>query len=401
MFSLRSTGFARICLLVVLLLGEAVRVSHVTDVRTRTLDEEVYASYAATVAQDGPQRLPDTHRQFLVEANFGIPPPSRIGLPLVAAPLIRTLGLTPTTATAWVACGASLLTLVLLGLMTWQIYGPWIAVVATLCFAVFPPELALARRGWTDAVVGCLAVAAVWAAVRLLRQWTLSGLGVLAVLGIAMAITKEGAALQWIGVVAVLLALRPRRVVSLSIVCAVAGLSTLGVLSLAAGDPWRLWSVVSSVGGGHAGSWYAARYQSGPSYVLIVSLWQLSPSTMAWAGVGLIGLLARLVRRRDDVSLLYATVALAAVLLWPGVIWGWTNLRLTSPAFGPICVLAALGVRDAARLLMRPVGAPVALVVVVCLLAVGLRVDYARCLRAVVTADVQDMAPQFIAAALK
>jgi hypothetical protein len=127
-------------------LGAVLRVHHLGTVQVRTTDEQVYPLYAYRLATEGITSLPLQHRQHLTHGNFELPPPTRWGLPMMAAMLVPVAP-SRTTAVAWVSVAASVVGLAVVGLLGRRFLGRWEAVLAVSFLSIFPPDLAIARRG--------------------------------------------------------------------------------------------------------------------------------------------------------------------------------------------------------------------------------------------------------------
>ena len=146
----------KILLIGVILLGAALRIANLGNVIARSPDERAYALHAFGLEKNGFGSAigplctrPDPERR----ADF-YPPPTRLAFTLPVAAIMRLTGIYDERPGAYLSCAASILSLAAAIWIGLRFFGSWIAVFGGFFLAVFPPELVIARRCWSDALTG-------------------------------------------------------------------------------------------------------------------------------------------------------------------------------------------------------------------------------------------------------
>jgi hypothetical protein len=326
-----------------LLLGAGLRLVDLLPGRVPTPDERTYTAQANTLAHEGLAGLRRVTHAYLTAPTRFLPPPSRIGYTGPIATVMAVTGRIDTSIGAWISGAASCAGLVLIALIATHFFGPWVGAIATFLLATFPPDLVIARRAWTDAWAACLTYGMLYCAVRLGRgersRWLVVETLVFTSL---LVMTKETAAI--VCGLSLLWIIGSQGWASVRIVAAIAaiGCATLAFMAWTVGGIPVFWDIQTGYTSFHLANLYDIDYQSGPAHWLLVELWIMSPGTTA---LGLIGLLAAPFTgawRQRDAAVAVAGLVLAIVAL-PLLFPGWLNLRYSSPAFGPLCILAGAG----------------------------------------------------------
>jgi hypothetical protein len=325
------------------LLGLALRVLNLGNVGQRTPDEQVYASQAQVLLHEGVAGNRRLAAEYVRDTARLYPPPSRPGYVALVAGVMATTGTTDERAGAWLSCAASAAALTIAALIAARFFHPWIAVMATVMLAVFPPDLVLARRAWQESVVNCAAWLLLYWALALgsggARRWPAAALvgG-----GSAFLLVKETAVAVYalcLGWVALRLRWGSLRIG----LAAVAGaLLSTALLAWTLGGMSVLWDIRSGLRAANAANPYALEYATGPGYLLLSALWTTSPLTTGLATLGLVAVWRAPLRDRSA-ALAVAAFGLALLTLLM-ILPHFLNLRYASIAFAPLCILAATAV---------------------------------------------------------
>jgi 4-amino-4-deoxy-L-arabinose transferase-like glycosyltransferase len=348
-------------LAVVFILGCIVRVANV-GVASRSPDEKIYAAQARAAAQSGIQGTRRVVDAFLKNPELWLyPPPTRIGYSYLVAGVMKLTGTDDERAGSYLSCVCSILTLLTTIFLGLRFFGPWITVFGTLFLAVFPPELAIAQRCWTDAPVGLAGVLMayftmqIWSGEKSLRPLVL-----LPVAGSVAALIKETTPLFYGPyVLAALWALwRRRRLRDAAILfgaAAAGAAATIALRAVCAGSIAVPFRIMIDQAKHNTTNPYALDYCSGPGYLLLLAFWKLSPLTIVLVAVGmLLAWLRPAVRDRSSVLLLawLTMIAVAPYALVPH----WLNLRYASASFAPLCLFAGAGLWQLYQMVRRKAG---------------------------------------------
>lgn len=367
------------CVAVVCLLyfGISLRVRNLEIPTGRSPDETNYTAQAVRLLREGGAGLRGIAAEYLADPAARLAgPPSRAGYLWALAVTMKLTGRVDETAGAWLSCAASVGSLLLVALIGIRFFPPWATVFALLFFAIFPAELELARRAWTDGLVELLGLAVVYSAMEITHA-TVQGrprrfwYGVFVVAGCLGTVVKEFGAVTFalcaLWVVGLLLWRGQRRDALLVVAAGLVGAS-LCLLWLAhgVGGLDALLEIIRDWRGAHLANQYAIEFQSGPPSLLLRAIYTMSPGVGVCLVVLLLISLYKLLKinklDRGELSALAAPdTSLAAFasgyLLIPMLLPNWLNLRYVSLLFGPLCLLAGWTLAqllDAARQLPRP-----------------------------------------------
>jgi hypothetical protein len=344
----------------ILLLGAALRVSNL-DVTVRSPDERIYAGQARAALDSGVEGNRRIVSAFRANPQlWQYPPPSRIGYAYAVAAFMKITGNPTEAAGSDLSCLASILMLAVAAWLGLRFLGDWATVFGVLFLAVFPPELVVARRCWTDAPVALAGVAMLYLALEIWsgnrNRWIAL---LLALVGSAAAMVKETTVMIYAPCLAVALwaALRRARdlryaavVAVAAALCGAAAIAILGVCTGGIAMPFRI--VLDQIGHNSANA-YALEFASGPGYLLFVAFERLSPLTSVLSLEAAALLVAAFwIRRLDWVRGAPRDYSAALVLAWLTVLITvpyalvphWLNLRYASASFAPLCLLAGAGI---------------------------------------------------------
>jgi hypothetical protein len=319
------------------------------DVGRRSPDEYVYTGQARAVLSGGIAGTRALVDQFVKTPSLWLyPPPTRVAYLFSLAAAMKVTSIADFAAGSYVSCLASVLAL---GWGIWlavRFFGPRPAVPGAMFLAAFPSELAIARRCWSDAVVGLTGVAMLYCTLEIWngrKRWPCI---VLPVVGSAAILVKETTALLYAScLVASLWAAwsRDRRSAMLLLACTfLGGVAATALLAITTGSPIIAIQIMANQARQNALNEYALEYASGPAHLLWLALARMSPLTTVRATFGLLaGVLSpamqTLGRFRPHLMLAWLTIANTAIYV---VVPHWLNLRYASAMFVPLCLFAGL-----------------------------------------------------------
>ena len=392
-------------------LGTGLRLANLHNVTGRTPDETVYTKQTNVLFQSGNAGLRVLVAEYQNDPTMRLfPPPTRTGYLRMLAVTMRLTGKTDESAGAYLSCAASIGSLLLLALFGLRFFPPWAAVVALLFFAVSPPELELARRTWGDALVGFMALALVAVSAQITRDsrqplWyvlfvLLGGFGILVKESWPIVLVLCTGWVLWV----LLIELKDWKNACILLAGATAAVvgsiawlaSSVGGFSVVAG-------IFPNLIHANSANPYALEYQSGPGYLLLQAFWVLTPLVAVLCPLGLaviffsrpkLNLLLGGAGAGDWEVMRWSALLLLSFLAIPMMLPHWLNLRYLSPAFGPFCLAAGVGLRYAATWCWTrlPTVGRIALALLLAGgLAVAARQDYQRFRLMFVTNEVGDL----------
>ncbi len=329
------------------ILGAVLRVHNLGNVNSRTPDERVYTYQAKTWLDSGPVGMRQLIAEYKGDADTKLyPPPTRVGMIRMLAALMRWTGKYDESVGAKLSCAASLGSLLVLALIGIRFLPPWAALAGILLYDVFPADLGIARRTWTDALVELAGLLLIYFACEITRTparrvWYFF----FALVGSLGLLVKEsmpvpyGLCALWI--LWVLIRQRQWANVLILLLATAVGMSaSLWWLAHQVGTLADYVSIVKGIPGVNATNPYALEYASGPRYLMLLAFWILSPITSLLAVAGLAGVMLKQ-RERPLVFISCFTVAYIAIAM---AVPHWINLRYVGNTFGSVCLLAGLGV---------------------------------------------------------
>ena len=335
-----------IIVLVVLVCAAAgLRFANFRNVNTRTPDERVYTYQAKTWLESGRagiRSMVDEYKND--EETRWYPPPTRIGMIRIVADLMRWTGRGDESVGARISCAASIGSLVVLALIGIRFLPPWAACAAMLFYAVFPADLAIARRTWTDALVELAGLLLIWFTCEITRNpkrfiW----LPLFAAVGSLGLLVKEsmpvpyGLCALWI----LWILVRRREWIGVAILIGATAIgmgASLWWLANQVGSLADYVAIVMGIPKANAANPYALEYASGPPWLMLQAFWIVAPVACLLSIAGLLAVL----KKRDGALLFIASFTVAYI----GIAMAmphFLNLRYVGNTFGTFCLLAGLG----------------------------------------------------------
>jgi hypothetical protein len=395
----RRAGYAA---LGVLLLGAALRLQNVDNLRSRTPDERVYTAYAVAILDHGVAGIRTASADYIKDTQRLYPLPTRVGYTAPLAAAMKLAGSRDPRVGSWLSALASILGIAVAIAIGWRFIHPWAGVLGGLLLAVFPADLALARRAWTDSPLTLLGLIMLFCALSIAtgpRERDRWAGPVLILTGSIALLLKEGAVAIYgmCGLLAVIGLVRRklvRHAIVLSAGAAAGILLVLAVWTWVAGGWSEVVNIMAGVSAANASNQYAIDYATGPGYKILAGLWKISPAVAALSAAGLVLALRRKVP---------ALTGLAAFTLLfgalPMVLAHWLNLRYISIVFAPLCLFAAFAAIEGVRYARRRLpeldfhAAAAAVAVALLLISIG---DYQRFRHVWVENDVPDLTVRMI-----
>ena len=388
-------------------LGVALRIANLEGVAFRSPDERNYTAEANTLLQQGStgfSLLMDAHSK-----NPDLPGPARAGYLFL---LVRTMQLTAhkdVTAGAELSCAASIVTLVLLGLIAWRYFTPSVAMASVMLYAVSPMALMTARRAWEESVVEALALAMIYIACEITagsRHW--GWFLLFALLGGFSIAVKEVAtasyALCFVWILIVLLLRRERRSAMLfAALCVGAGAAAVAGLAYLLGGLTAFVQQYTLTAQFLARSQYSIAYEGGEPWRLLQGLWIVSATASVFALAGLAVALnwrsAFTVQRQIALALaIFTAVFMLLAVTQPHHL----NLRYVCPIFAPFYLLAGVGVYESLQWMRQHLAEterrPLAAILMATLI-VGAGVDYYHFRTRFTTPVMQDLSIRMVLSA--
>ncbi len=345
-------------LLVMIALGVVLRIANLDGVVNRSPDERNYTWEAATLLQQGSAGV---HTIIAAQPNnLSLPSPTRAGYLWLLAEMMRFTGeATPDTG-AKLACGASILSLLLLAILACRAFSPLCAIVSVSLLAVSPMALITARRSWQEAFVEALTLALLWLSYEICAgQRRLGWLISFATLGAYALTVKEVAALGFLlCVAAVLLVLFKRgetRIAWLVLgLCTLASGLALGWLAWLLGGVGVMMNSYTETAKFLTISDYSIVYEAGSQWQLALAFWLLSPLTLLLAFTAVaFASIKQLPFLQDRLHTLAFAGYIAIFLLLTAGLPHHMNLRYLCPVFAPLCLLAGVGLVQVVWLVQR------------------------------------------------
>ncbi|MSO20083.1 MAG: hypothetical protein EXQ56_06390 [Acidobacteria bacterium] len=370
--SLLRTRLGCVAVAFLLYFGMGMRVRNLEIPTGRSPDETNYTLQANRLVNEGSAGLRSIAAEYQSDPAARLAgPPTRAGYLWLLAATMRITGKTDASAGAILSCAASIGSLLMLTLIGIRFFPPWATLFALLFFIVSPAEQELARRAWTDALVGFLGLSLVYVASEIThgtqqrdmqqriwqqRVWH----WVFVLLGCVGIVVKEFGsvifALCAIWVLWVMLVQRKeyRNGLTLMVGGLVGTAAILAWLAYAIGGFSVLVETVLNWRGAHVANTYALEYQSGPGTFLLRAFYVISPMAGVLCAVGLAVLLVSRWKPgwmpaagADDPAdwpvirgmAIFSLGFLALPMLLPN----WLNLRYVSVLFGPFYLIAGVG----------------------------------------------------------
>jgi hypothetical protein len=395
----------------VLAAGAYVRTSFL-EVRRRGPDERMYTLYAREVARTGRAGVATVVSAFNSVGLLRLyPRPTRVGHYAPVGLAMRLGGFANVAVTALFSTVASLLALLVLARLATATWGPWGGVVCVGFAAAAPIDLAIAQRAWGDGILALVALLMLLAYRRFLgRPARLGWLAVVLVLGGYGVLVKEsglvvlGLATLGLGWYGFRLTGTWRPVLVAVGGAALVGAAVLALLVFLCGGYAAVVGVFRTPPGLDVPpSPYYHVFDSGGLGYYPRGLWALQPVSSVLGALAAVLVLARarfLLGPLDRPTQAFLTSVAWFVLLYGAVAFWVTNknLRILSPIYGPLALLAAVLVLGALDVIRRRARRPVffaAIAACAVLLCLGWFFDLERFVTFFVRQGIRDLATPF------
>jgi 4-amino-4-deoxy-L-arabinose transferase-like glycosyltransferase len=322
-----------------------LRLVNFRNVNTRTPDERVYTYQAKTWLESGRAGIRSMVDEYKNDAETRwYPPPTRVGMIRLLADMMRWTGRGDESVGARISCAASIGSLLVLALIGIRFLPPWAACIAMLFYAVFPADLAIARRTWTDALVELAGLLLIWFTCEITRNSRrLIWLPLFALVGSLGLLVKESMPVPY-GLCAlwILWTLARRREwtgVAILIAATAIGMgASIWWLSAQVGSLADFIGIVLRIPKENAANPYAIEYASGSPWLMLQAFWIVAPVTSLLSVAGLVAVL-----KKREGPLVFIAGFTAAYIGIAMATPHFLNLRYVGNTFGTFCLLAGLG----------------------------------------------------------
>lgn len=348
-----------ILFLSIFVIGVTLRINNLGNVTKRSTDENIYTAQAKVLVLEGAAGLKTLIEVFNSTSSAWIrPPPTRIGYLWLLASAMKITNDESVNTGAYISTVFSILSLLFLIVIGLRFFNQWIALTALLFMSVSPMELAIARRTWQDAILGCLGLTLIYFCCEITRNinkiiWYILffALGSYCILIKESGIIIYGLCIFWILWIYVEQKhfLRGAFLVLIGVIGA--SISIL-ILINNARDLTSVLTVFKHVKEGMPTNTYVVEYQSGPWYYLLEGFWILSPANVILCAVGILGTvlpsstLQKITSAPNSKNkstilgiIFFITTFMFIIIITPYC----QNLRFVSPLFAPFYLLSSLG----------------------------------------------------------
>jgi len=392
-----------------ILLGCALRLAHHGDVEARSPDEYTYTGRAQRMANEGMGMVAPMFREYLGNNALWIQPPvTRLGNVFAIAAAMKITGKRTIEVGAYISLACSILYLLLVAWIGIRFFNPWIAVSAVTFQAFSLGALGIARRAWGDGFFGLVSLLVLYLTLEITRNPRRIFLYPLFFFaGTYAMLTKETSVMSYglCGLWLVGFLLWKERwwkgaaLVALGGVISVA--AALGIWASLAGGVHIVLSAFTDV---KVDSDWGRLNAGGPWWQLAYLLWIVGPLTAAMAIAGIAtSIFPAKVRARlgieDFGAYRLPAVIFVSFLVFASLVGTLQYLRILSPADGPYCLLAGLGLWNLLTIARRFLSAAdfrtLALVMLLAVAIEGVR-DYQIFTYVVVRTGMQDLTATWI-----
>jgi len=221
---------------------------------------------------------------------------------------------------------------------------PWAGCAAMLFYVVFPAELAIARRTWTDALVELAGLLLIWLVCEIARDSKrLIWYPLFALIGSLGLLVKESMPMPYglcaLWILWILVRRREWRTVPIFVVATAVGMGAgLSWLSDQVGSLHGYIAIVMGIPKANAANPYALEYASGSPWLMLQAFWIVAPVASLLSVAGLFAALRK--PERPLIFLASFTLAYVAIAM---AMPHFLNLRYVGNTYGSFCLLAGLG----------------------------------------------------------
>lgn len=349
--------------LLVFAIGVTLRITNLNNVARRSPDERTYTYLAKTILEKGTVKgvklLIEEHSSNQELWIYFPPITTRTGYLSLLAAIMKIASSVDIKIGSYISCAFSIVSLLLLIAIGLRFFNPWIALCALLFMSVSPMELAIARRTWQDAMVGCLGLSLIYFSCEISRNtnkifWYIPFI----ILGSYFISVKEsGIVIYGLCIIWLLWMLsRKENFLSKSILlitsCSLGLAVAVAILIYISGgiqpaiQTFNIWKAAIPT------NTYALEYQSGPWYYFLQGFWIISPFNAFMCLIGMAGTLLSVkalrempplsdqAKRRSILGIIFVAAAFMIIgLATPH----FQNLRYVSALYGPFYLVSALG----------------------------------------------------------
>jgi hypothetical protein len=352
-------------LVVEILLGIAIRIHFFDPGIARSPDERTYTRQANIVLAQGTAGF-----HFLGQELAQNPPlvsrypsPLRVGYITLLVAFMRITGDNSILAGAQLSIAFSIASLFLIALTGYRFLSPTVAVVATLFYAVFPFDLTIYRRTWQESLISLLTVSFLALATLIARTGSARRLAFLiafALLGVLALTTKENSGIAFMlcaaGLTLYFLLQGNRRAAILTAAsAAVAAAAYALILASLFGGAVNTFILLRESVHFSGINPYSVQFDSGPIWMFPAALLRTSPFLFLAALAGFAAVVYHAYRSRllvhHGLSLGIALITASMIMIQ--LVTQRYSFRYTAPVFGPICLLAGMGVDSVLPTLQR------------------------------------------------
>jgi len=348
-----------IILILLFSLGVTLRINNQAGISMRSPDEGIYTNQAKTIAQHGSDGMKYLIRTYNANKELWIyPPPTRIGYLLPLAILMRVSNDMTEEAGSHLACLFSIISLLLLIVLGFRFFNRWITLYALTFMCISPMALAISRRSWQDAMLGCFGLFLIYLCCEITRAPRKLFLYIIfIIIGSYSILIKESGLLiyglctiwlLWTLVFKEKSLLKGSLLASFSII----GLfMSVAYLAYSIGGMRMLLEVWGHVKEAMPTNAYAIQYQTGPWYYLLQGFWIISPVNAILCLVGTVRLCLFNKQDRENVlafsknkdvlsGIIFFMLAFTTItMVMPYV----QNLRYVSVLFAPFYLVSGFG----------------------------------------------------------
>ena len=404
-----------IALLSALVLGMFLRIENLFSVGRRSPDERTYAFYGGVIADQGPKALPILAKRYNAAPEAWLyPPPTRAGYLLPLAQVMKLTGQKGAESGGIISCAFSIASLFILLSLGLRFFNPAITFYAALFAAVSPYDLGIARRAWTDSLIGCLALALVYCCCQITVNprrkapyYLFVATGTYGFLVKELMLFIYGICMLW---VMYILCVKERGFIKAFVLGAGAAIFACGaflILIYISGGVGPYMEMFKNMATASAIHGYGHLAQSGPWYSYLLGFWIMSPISVilftfgvlftAVSGIGVFKTL-RLgdVDKRVIFGMIFFIVSLGAIFI---VIPDMQNFRWACPVFIPFYMISGLGLWYLAKMVnaaLKGAGRYAAYACMAAFLVIGPVMDYKMFDRIFIKADILDLSIRFI-----
>lgn len=336
----------------VLTIGIGLRIDNLNNITRRSPDEKIYTQQAKAIALEGLEGA----RLWIQEYNLNkawwiFPPPTRVGYLWLVAFVMKITNSMDEKVGAYISCAFSIISLLLLIVLGLRFFNPWIALTALLFMSVSPMDLAIARRVWQDAMLGCIGLSLIYFCCEITRNthkiiWYI----LFIIIGSYCILIKEsavfiyGLCMLWLLWTLFIKEKSYLQGLLLMIVSAVGASISVLMLAYAVGGITPIIEILRHVKEAMPTNRYAVEYQTGPWYYLLQGFWIISPVNAFLCVFGIVGVSLASLPNDKNRSAIFGIIFFMIAFMAITIVTPYCqNLRYVSVLFVPFYLISGLG----------------------------------------------------------